>query len=61
MAAGIDCIVIHSASMEVSSRDTVKTAKRDSLKIAQELAAGWLPRVRGPTEEKEQRRLLVSS
>ena len=50
-AAGIDCIVVHPASIEVSSRDTVKTDKRDSLKIAQG--------VRVPTEEAEQRRLLT--
>jgi transposase len=57
-AAGIDCIVVHPASIEVSSRDTVKTDKRDSLKIAQQLAAGRLRGVRVPTEEEEQRRLL---
>ena len=34
IAAGIDCIVVHAASIEVSARDTVKTDKRDSLKIA---------------------------
>ena len=58
-AAGIDCIVVHAASIEVSSRDTVKTDKRDSLKIAQQLAAGRLRGVRVPTEEAEQRRLLT--
>ena len=50
-AAGIDCIVVHAASIEVSARDTVKTDKRDSLKIAQQLAAGRLRGVRVPTEE----------
>jgi transposase len=59
VAAGIDCIVVHPASIEVSSRDTVKTDKRDSLKIAQQLAAGRLRGVRVPTEEEEQRRLLT--
>jgi transposase len=59
MAAGIDCIVVHAASIEVSSRDTVKTDKRDSLKIAQQLAAGRLRGVRVPSEEEEQRRLLT--
>jgi transposase len=50
--AGIDCIVVHAASIEVSSRDTVKTDKRDSLKIAQQLSAGRLRGVRVPTEEE---------
>jgi transposase len=59
VAAGIDCIVVHAASIEVSARDTVKTDKRDSLKIAQQLAAGRLRGVRVPTEEAEQRRLLT--
>ena len=59
VAVGIDCIVVHPASIEVSSRDTVKTDKRDSLKIAQQLAAGRLRGVRVPTEEEEQRRLLT--
>lgn len=31
---GIDSIVVHPASIEVSARDRVKTDKRDSLKIA---------------------------
>ena len=51
--------MVHAASIEVSSRDTVKTDKRDSLKIAQQLAAGRLRGVRVPTEEEEQRRLLT--
>ena len=59
VAAGNGCIVVHPASIEVSSRDTVKTDKRDSLKIAQQLAAGRLRGVRVPTEEEEQRRLLT--
>ena len=51
--------VVHPASIEVSARDTVKTDKRDSLKIAQQLSAGRLRGVRVPTEEEEQRRLLT--
>ena len=50
VAAGVGCIVVHPASIEVSSRDTVKTDKRDSFKIAQQLAAGRLRGVRVPTE-----------
>jgi hypothetical protein len=58
-AAGIRCLVVNPASIEVSSRDTVKTDKRDSLKIAQQLAAGRLRGVRVPTREEEERRLLT--
>lgn len=58
-AARIRCLVVHPASIEVSSRDTVKTDKRDSLKIAQQLAAGRLKGVRVPTLEEEDRRLLT--
>jgi transposase len=58
-AAGIRCLVVHVASIEVSSRDMVKTDKRDSLKIAEQLAAGRLRGVRVPSIEEEQRRLLT--
>ncbi len=58
-AAGIRCLVVHAASIEVSSRDRVKTDKRDSLKIAQQLAAGRLRSIRVPSVEAEQRRLLT--
>ena len=58
-AAGIRCLVVHPGSIEVSSRDTVKTDRRDSLKIAQQLAAGRLKGVRVPTCEEEERRLLT--
>lgn len=51
--------MVNPASIEVSSRDTVKTDKRDSLKIAQQLAAGRLKGVRVPTREEEERRLLT--
>jgi transposase len=57
--AGMECLVVHPASIEVSSRDAVKTDKRDSLKIAQQLSAGRLRWVRVPTEEQEQQRLLT--
>jgi transposase len=38
VAANISCIVVHPASIEVLSRDTVKTDQRDYLKIAQQVA-----------------------
>jgi transposase len=58
-AAGISCIVVHVNSIEVSSRDMVKTDKRDSLKIAEQLAVGRLRGVRVPSVEDEQKRLLT--
>jgi transposase len=45
--------VVHAASIEVSSRDRVKTDKRDSLKIATQLAAGRLRGIHVPSEERE--------
>src|ERR1700730_12874789 len=36
----IDNIVVHPANIETGSRDCVKTDKRDSLKIAKQLADG---------------------
>lgn len=56
VAAGINSIVVHPASIEVSSRDRVKTDKRDSLKIATQLAAGRLRGVNIPSEKQEHRR-----
>jgi transposase len=48
-AQGVSNIVVHAAAVEVSARDRVKTDKRDSLKIAQQLAAGRLRGIRIPT------------
>ena len=39
---GINNIVVHAASIEIASRDRVKTDKRDSLKIATQLSTGRL-------------------
>jgi transposase len=58
-AAGVSCIVVHVNSIEVSSRDMVKTDKRDSLKIAEQLAVGRLRGIRVPSVEEEQKRLLT--
>lgn len=55
----IDNIVVHPASIEVSSRDSVKTDKRDSLKIATQLAAGRLSSVFIPSMEREDKRNLT--
>ena len=58
-AAGISNIVVHAASIEVAANDRVKTDKRDSLKMAHQLAAGRLKGIRVPSVEQEQERLLT--
>jgi transposase len=50
---GVNNRVVHAASIEISSRDRVKTDKRDSLKIAQQLSAGRLRGIRVPSVERE--------
>jgi transposase len=57
--AGIRCVVVHVAFVEFSSRDRVKTDKRDSLKVAEQLAAGRLRGDRVSSVEEEQKRLLT--
>lgn len=54
--AGIKNEVVHPGSIEVSSRNRVKTDKRDALKIAQQFAAGRLRGIYVPNEESEHRR-----
>lgn len=56
--SGINNIVVHAASIAVSSGDRVKTDKRDSVKIAKQLSAGLLKGIRVPTIEEELRRQL---
>jgi len=56
--AGIDNLVVHAAGVEVSSRDRVKTDKRDSKKLAEQLESGRLRSIRIPSEEQELARLL---
>ena len=48
--------VVHPASIEVSSRDRVKTDKRDAKKIAIQLAAGRLRGIFVPDEAQEAKR-----
>ena len=50
---GIENIVVHAASIEISARDRVKTDKRDSLKIATQLEAGRLRGIGVPSVERE--------
>lgn len=58
-AAGISNIVVHAASIEVAANDRVKTDKRDSLKMAEQLSTGRLKGIRVPSIQEEQRRLLT--
>jgi transposase len=53
IGAGIKNRVIHPGSIEVASRDRVKTDKRDAKKIAIQLAAGRLSCIYIPTLEQE--------
>lgn len=57
-ARGIKSLVVHAASIEVSSRDRVKTDKRDSQKIAIQMDSGRLKGIRIPTREEEAARVL---
>jgi transposase len=59
IAHNVDNIVVHPASIEVGSRDFVKTDKRDSLKIATQLSAGRLSCVFIPSEIREDKRHLT--
>lgn len=56
---GINSKVIHAGSVELSSRDTVKTDKKDSLKLALQLESKRLKGIRVPSEEQEARRLIT--
>lgn len=55
---GIENIVVHPASIETESRNHKKTDKRDSKKIAIQLAAGRLQSVYIPSLSQENRRSL---
>ena len=56
---GISNIVINPASLEIAPKDKVKTDKRDSKKLAEQLAVGRLTGISIPTREEELRRLLT--
>lgn len=58
-SAGIKNIVVHAAAIKVAANDRVKTDKRDSLKMAQQLWAGQLRGVRVPGIEEEYCRVVV--
>ena len=55
---GIENNVVHPGSIEVSSRDRVKTDRRDALKIATQLSAGRLKGIFVPPEDQEARRSI---
>lgn len=59
ISCGIENIVVNPASIETSARDCVKTDKRDSLKIATQLADGRLSCVYIPSEKREDKRILT--
>ncbi len=59
LAHGIDNIVVNPASIEISGRDTVKTDKRDSLKIATQLSEGRLSCIYIPSVKREDKRNLT--
>ena len=56
---GAKNIVVHPASIEVSSRDRVKTDKRDSLKIANQLSNGVLRGIKVPSKKREDFRQIT--
>lgn len=55
--AGIKCLVVHAASIEVS-RERVKNDRRDAKKIATQLHGERLKSIRVPSREEEAKRLL---
>jgi transposase len=55
---GTHSIVVHASSIEISSRDRVKTDKRDSLKIATQLSTGRLKCINIPSKEREAFRFI---
>lgn len=56
MVAGIKNHVVHPGSIEVASRDRVKTDKRDAKKIAVQLSSGRLKCIYIPSLEQEAKR-----
>ena len=58
LSKGINNIVVHAASVEISARDRVKTDKRDSLKLAIQLSDGRLKGIYVPTLKREADREL---
>ncbi len=59
LAAGINNIVVNPGSIEIASRDRVKTDKRDAKKIAEQLSDGRLACIYIPTVKEELSRLYT--
>lgn len=59
VAGGIDNIVVNPASIEVTANDKVKTDKRDSRKMAEQLFRGSLTGIYIPSQEEELKRVLT--
>ena len=59
VSQGINNGVVHPGSIEVSSRDRVKTDKRDALKMATQLSVGRLNGIYVPSQEKEEKRSVT--
>jgi transposase len=57
--AGIDSIVVNPGSIEMASRDKVKTDKRDAKKLAEQLSDGRLKCIYIPSIEEELLRLYT--
>lgn len=57
--SGIENLVVNPSSIEIAARERVKTDKRDSLKIATQLAAGRLKSINIPSEKQEELRLIT--
>jgi len=58
-SAGIKNRVINPASLEIAAKDKVKTDKRDSKKLAEQLGVGRLKGINIPTEQEELARLIT--
>jgi len=58
VANNINNIVVHAAAIEISSRDRVKTDKRDALKIATQLSAKRLKCIHILSPEQEAKRSI---
>jgi transposase len=59
VSQGINNIVVHPGSIEVASRDRVKTDKRDALKMARQLSAGRLRGIFIPDQDREEKRSVT--
>lgn len=59
VSQGINNCVVHPGSIEVCSRDRVKTDKRDALKMAIQLSTGRLKGINVPDQEREEKRSVT--